>query len=132
MKRPSPRCFPNTVVLRTVSRGRDAAGGQALTPSAGTTFRASVQPAGDSRRAVFGGLYAGATHAVAFRDFPLDTSVGARAPSATGRLGPEVNANDTITWAPPSGPARTLVALGPALDQAGRGAMWVVPCSEAV
>jgi hypothetical protein len=133
VRSPSARLFPNTVLLQTVTSGRDAPGGSTRTYSTGTTFAASVQPASVARRVTQGGLYADASHVVLFRAYPIDTSTGARVATATQRLGPEVAVNDRITWQAVPGDTsatRTLLALGPALDQAGRGVEWAVYCSE--
>jgi hypothetical protein len=139
MRRLSPRFFRSIVTLTTYVVTRDAPGGNIRTPSAGTIYgpgNASVQTASASRREAFAGLYAETTHTVLWRTYPVDTSAGARASSASAsspqRLGPEVNVQDLLTWAAPAGPPVKLVALGPALDQGGSGAGWVVYCKAMI
>jgi hypothetical protein len=131
MRRLSPRFFKNPVVLITSTPGRDAAGGTTRTSSAGTPYRVSVQPNSTGRQTILGALYAETTHVVLWRDFPVDTSAGARVAAASQRLGPEANVQDLLLWTTPAGtvPATIrLQVLGPAIDQGGSGVGWILAC----
>ena len=122
MRKPGARLFHNSITFRTLTTGPDTSGDSGKrTYSPGTPLVCSVQQAKTSRLVVDGQVVASVTHTVYFPAAPLDTSTGARAPGSC-------RVEDLFVWG--SSPARTLYALGPARDEAGRGELWGVDCEE--
>jgi hypothetical protein len=117
----------NRVVLKTFTAGPGQPGSGTRTPSAGTTFTASVQLGESSRDVGQGRTGATAGGKVFFTSRPVDTSAGARTAS------PEVIVQDLLIWqVAPGAPSRdrVLVAQGPATPEGGRSVVWSVSVIE--
>lgn len=114
----------NTVLVKSVATATDRSGDDLRTPSAGTSYAASVQMAGEAEVMAQGRQGANAVGVVYFDREPLDTSVGADHP--------RLRVRDLIEWqADGTNPAvRELIVSGPPKPEGGFGTAWSVEVEE--
>jgi hypothetical protein len=106
---PGPRLFNLDVVVRRRSWNADAAGGRTPAAASAATLRASAQPLSAERTPE----HLRDTGRLAYQvHFPSD---------------PDVRAGDLVEL--PDGTA--LAVAAPAVDEAGRGAMWTIYATRA-
>jgi hypothetical protein len=136
MRRPSARCYPDTVAFSTLTAGPDASSDTgARSFSAGSPLRCRVEPAKGVRVVVHGQVESAVSHTLFSPSPPDDGSSGARPDyrDAQGVAHGLCRVGDAFAWSPyPAAPAltRTLVALAPAGPSAGNPGEWAVDCEE--
>lgn len=129
------RMIINTVVFKTVTAVPDTSSDTGKqVASAGTTLKASVQPADPNRVVAHAEAESVVSHTLFFNASPFDTSSGARQPHMTAE-GEKVDAHcqlmDLFLWAEdPNDPSRidTFYATGKAVNLAGWDQVWKVDC----
>jgi hypothetical protein len=109
VRTPSGRLFNLSVLVRRQGWASDTAGGRVPGPGSTATLRASAQPLSAERTPE----HLRATGRMAYQvHFPSD---------------PDVKADDLVELAD----GTILVVDAPALDEAGRGAMWTIYATRA-